>query len=226
MGSTFARSVVAALAAVSLAACAVGAKGDMEDEGTESDAGDVAETGPLARDIDAGKKDGGTSKPDAAPDGATAKPDAATETKDGSAADATARDAGTTADASTPEASVVLDASTDDDSGAVFQGTASWTTDATAHRCQRLARFAYDCPANGTPADIWGNYIYTDDSSICTAAVHDGKIDLASGGRIVVEMRPGENIYRSFTKNGITSKDYTVATGQPQWPCSFVLWPY
>ncbi|MFO0677076.1 MAG: LCCL domain-containing protein [Polyangiaceae bacterium] len=125
---------------------------------------------------------------------------------------------------STPDAADPVDAA--DDSGATEMGTATWATDATAHRCQRLQRFAYECPPGGSANEIWGSSIFSDDSSICTAAVHDGKITFANGGRIVVEMRPGERIYRSVTRNGVTSTAYTVPTGQPNWPCSFVTWPW
>ncbi len=105
-------------------------------------------------------------------------------------------------------------------------GAATWITDAKAHRCNRLQRYAYDCPAGGSAHDVWGSNIFSDDSSICTAAVWDGKVSLASGGRIIVEMRPGERIYRSVTRNGITTKAYTVPTGTPDWPCSFVTYPW
>jgi len=161
----------------------------------------------------------GDSSADAKPEEAR---DARADAKPDGNVDASVRDTGTVDDAQTPP----VDASTDDDSGATYVGLAEWTSNAVPHRCARLQRFAYDCPANGTAGNIWGNYIYSDDSSICTAAVHDGKISLASGGRIVVEMRPGENIYRGVSKNNITSQDYTVPTGQPSWPCSFVLWPW
>jgi hypothetical protein len=55
---------------------------------------------------------------------------------------------------------------------------------------------------------VWGTDIYTLDSSICTAAVHAGKIKLESGGPVTIEMRPGEKSYKGSERNGITTRDY------------------
>ena len=64
------------------------------------------------------------------------------------------------------------------------------------------------CPANGKAGSVWGTDIYTQDSSICTAAVHAGKFTLESGGSVTVELRPGESAYKGSTKNGIKTNDY------------------
>jgi hypothetical protein len=217
----------AALATLPVAVgCAVGSTG-ADDEDDDA----AAPSRPLAADLDASTDTGGKIK-DARPSDATADGDAKPETGRDAGTDAStdakpdrgadsASDGGTTVDADVP----IVDAGTDD-SGATEMGPATWGTNAVAHRCARLERFAYICPPNGTAGNIYGNYIYSDDSVICTAAVHDGKISLSGGGRIVVEMRPGENIYRSATKNGISSQDYQVSPGQPSWPCSFVVWPW
>jgi hypothetical protein len=70
-------------------------------------------------------------------------------------------------------------------------------------------RSTYTCPPNGTPASIWGTDYYTDDSSLCTAAVHAGLISFASGGTVTVEVqRPGLARYVGSTRNGVTSRDY------------------
>ena len=54
----------------------------------------------------------------------------------------------------------------------------------------------------------YGTDIYTDDSSICTAAVHAGKFSLAAGGTVIVEIRAGQSSYTGSMRNGLTSNDY------------------
>ncbi len=64
---------------------------------------------------------------------------------------------------------------------------------------------------------MWGTDVYTDDSSVCTAGVHAGKISLAEGGTVVIEMRAGEDAYTGSERNGVTTTDYAG------WPGSFVV---
>src|SRR6185503_11633274 len=54
---------------------------------------------------------------------------------------------------------------------------------------------------------IWGNQVYTDDSSICTAAQHQGLITEA-GGSVTVEVLPGHDTYLGSMRNGVESKSY------------------
>lgn len=89
----------------------------------------------------------------------------------------------------------------------------SWFSSALEYRGQNDLNVAYVCPANGTPSSVWGTDIYTDDSSVCTAAVHAGKITLASGGTVVIRIRPGESSYANTTRNGITTLDWGVWSG-------------
>jgi hypothetical protein len=96
-------------------------------------------------------------------------------------------------------------------------GGATWDAKAAAFRTYVGARFAYTCPANGTPAPIWGTDVYTDDSSVCTAAVHVGLIGVATGGAVTIEMRAGQDSYAGSTRNGITSTSYAA------WGGSFVF---
>ena len=70
--------------------------------------------------------------------------------------------------------------------------------------------------AQGT---VWGTDVYTHDSSVCTAAVHVGRITLASGGTVTIEMRPGQASYLGSTRNGITSNSYGA------WGCSVAVLP-
>jgi hypothetical protein len=77
---------------------------------------------------------------------------------------------------------------------------------------------------------IWGTDIYTDDSSICAAAVHAGILapDSTEGYVSVVE-EPGQDQYVGSTRNGITTDDYgewprsfSVAAAEPD-PCGLPL---
>lgn len=104
-------------------------------------------------------------------------------------------------------------ASDDDDTGSIpfpelSARAIAWAETAGDHREAIGQKFAYTCPGNGTLHPIWGVDEYTDDSSICTAAVHAGKISLKSGGRVVIEMRPGRSSYSGSTRHGITSEGY------------------
>lgn len=55
---------------------------------------------------------------------------------------------------------------------------------------------------------IWGTNIYTDDSSIPTAAVHAGALALGQTGTVVIMMLAGQSSYTSSTQNGITSSSW------------------
>jgi hypothetical protein len=74
--------------------------------------------------------------------------------------------------------------------------------------------FDHDCPAGGSlDWAIWGgdDGQYTDDSSICVAAVHAGLITAEDGGMVVVELTPGLETYGDgFEANGVTSTAWTV----------------
>ena len=84
----------------------------------------------------------------------------------------------------------------------------SWSLTAAEFRGQDGRRIAVTCAPGGTFGSVWGSDPYTDDSSICTAAVHAGLITPADGGRVVVEVRPGEPAYTGTEANGVTSSDY------------------
>lgn len=92
-----------------------------------------------------------------------------------------------------------------------------WSSTATEHRGKNGQRFMCACPANGVARTIYGSDIYTDDSSICTAAVHAGLISLQGGGAVTIEIRPGEKSYAASTGNGVTSLTYGA------WHGSFVF---
>jgi hypothetical protein len=83
----------------------------------------------------------------------------------------------------------------------------------TDHRGMVGQRFTYSCPPNGTLYAIWGTDIYTDDSSVCTAAVHAGLISIAQGGTVTIEMLGGQSSYRGSTRHGVSSRDWSSTPG-------------
>jgi hypothetical protein len=86
----------------------------------------------------------------------------------------------------------------------------AWARTAQEYRDQG-GEFEFDCPKGGTIKSIWGTEIYTDDSSVCTAAVHVGLITLAKGGTVTIEIQPGE-------ANGVTSQYYAAYAGSFTFP--------
>jgi len=83
-----------------------------------------------------------------------------------------------------------------------------WDTSATILRGDNGKTGKFKCPPNGKERSVWGTDTYTEDSSICNAAVHAGKFTRESGGSVTIEIRPGESIYRGSIRNGVTSMDY------------------
>ncbi|XP_075040093.1 uncharacterized protein LOC142099985 [Mixophyes fleayi] len=67
-----------------------------------------------------------------------------------------------------------------------------------------------------TESEVWGSDIYTDDSSLCRAAIHSGALT-NDGGTSFIEKRPGQDSYEASTKNGIESDDCE------EWSGSFVF---
>lgn len=64
--------------------------------------------------------------------------------------------------------------------------------------------------------NVWGTGPYTDDSSVCRAAVHAGVIP-ASGGPIQFEIVGGHSAYAGSTSNGVTTISYGA------WPGAVVV---
>lgn len=94
----------------------------------------------------------------------------------------------------------------------------TWNTQADTLRGRNGQRFSYICPPNGTASSrVWGSGVYTDDSSICAAAVHAGLITVRNGGTVMIEIRPGQSAYQSTLRNGVSSRSYG------SWAGSFVF---
>ena len=66
-----------------------------------------------------------------------------------------------------------------------------------------------------TAGMVWGTDVYTNDSRICVAAVHAGKITVAVGGRVTLEILPGKPSYVGSTRYGVGSSSYGA------WTCSY-----
>ena len=60
------------------------------------------------------------------------------------------------------------------------------------------------CNAGAPGGSVWGSDIYTQDSSICAAALHAGEV-LAGGGMVKAKAAPGCKSYAGTTRNGVTS---------------------
>ncbi len=61
------------------------------------------------------------------------------------------------------------------------------------------------CTADSTQRGaVWGMDVYTEDSWICMAAVHAGRID-GKGGQVTVLPAPGQRTYPGLTRNGVAS---------------------
>ncbi|MFL5895164.1 MAG: LCCL domain-containing protein [Thermoleophilaceae bacterium] len=99
----------------------------------------------------------------------------------------------------------------------VGDGGSGWDKTAVPFRTWVGSQFTFNCPRGGPPRTIWGTDIYTDDSSVCTAAVHAGLITVKDGGNVTIEVYPGQESYRGSTRYGLKSNPYGA------WPASFFV---
>jgi hypothetical protein len=96
-------------------------------------------------------------------------------------------------------------------------GGNTWDANATAYATQIGSRYSYVCPPGGSASAVWGTDTYTDDSSVCTAAVHRGLITFAKGGTVTIQMAPGLSSYKGTTRNGVTTANWGA------WEASFIF---
>ncbi len=99
-------------------------------------------------------------------------------------------------------------------------GVLAWQTDAQQYHGQDGEKFTIDCPPNGTQDPIWGTETYTDDSSLCNAAVHVGLITYETGGNVEYEIAPGQDSYDGMVANGVTSLRYASWSGSFIFPAA------
>ena len=74
------------------------------------------------------------------------------------------------------------------------------------------------CPPGCGSSTIWGTGTYSDDSSVCTAAIHSGVLTTV-GGALTVTIMPGLSSYPATTQNGVTSSQWGT------WSRSFIVAP-
>jgi hypothetical protein len=84
----------------------------------------------------------------------------------------------------------------------------AWDEDLSGRRETQTLRIRVFCGPDGSADTIWGTDIYTDDSSVCTAAVHAGLITFARGGVFTVETAPGRPQYRGSERHGVESQSF------------------
>jgi hypothetical protein len=94
-----------------------------------------------------------------------------------------------------------------------------WTETAEQYRDWVGARVALNCQAGGPVGPVTGTDFYTDDSSICSAAVHAGRITLNTGGMAIALIQPGRAAFTGSSRNGLTS------ASRGPWPGSFMFEP-
>lgn len=64
---------------------------------------------------------------------------------------------------------------------------------------------------------VWGTDIYTDDSRVCRAAIHAGRLEIGVAGPVFIEHRPGQDAYVGSLRNGVQTSDWGT------WAASFVF---
>ena len=68
--------------------------------------------------------------------------------------------------------------------------------------------FSCQCSAQSTiEGTVWGSDVYTDDSTLCRAALHAGGVS-PQGGPITVMRSNGRPLYIGSTRGGVRSNDY------------------
>jgi hypothetical protein len=88
-----------------------------------------------------------------------------------------------------------------------------WSATASNLRGKLGQKFTFICRRNGQANTIYGTDLYTDDSSICTAALHKGIISTKNGGKVTIIIRGGADSYQSSTRNGVKSNRYGSYVG-------------
>jgi len=81
--------------------------------------------------------------------------------------------------------------------------------------------YLFRCPSGKpVPDSVTGSGVYTDASSICTAAAHAGAIDSQRGGMVRIQILPGQPGYHGSMQNFVRSSDY-----EHPWSGSFAVLP-
>lgn len=123
------------------------------------------------------------------------------ETTDTSTTTSTRATSGTTSTSSSSTSSSTTSTTAD--------ASTNWSLNASEFRGQDGLQTSLDCPPNpASTYSVWGTGTYTDDSSVCTAGVHAGRITFTEGGTVRIEIAPGLDSYEGSEANGVTSSSY------------------
>ncbi len=87
-----------------------------------------------------------------------------------------------------------------------------WSTTGEHLRGKNIDR-KFVCAAQGRTYPVWGSDEYSDQSSICVAAVHAGVITRTTGGPITVRFDAGRHNYTATTRNEVTTQAFGVSGG-------------
>jgi LCCL domain len=89
----------------------------------------------------------------------------------------------------------------------------TWSTSATGYRSNLGKSISFHCPPKGRAGAVWGSGPYTDDSSVCTAAVHAGLITFAAGGAAKITVSHGQGSYRASLRHGVRTSNFGLFRG-------------
>lgn len=96
----------------------------------------------------------------------------------------------------------------------------AWERSAVEYRGKVGETIEFDCPPGGSEHEIWGTNVYTDDSSVCTAAVHAGLLTFDDGGEVTIQIEKGLDDYLPTANNGVVSSAYEAWPGSFSFPAS------
>ncbi|MCH9646626.1 MAG: SgcJ/EcaC family oxidoreductase [Deltaproteobacteria bacterium] len=92
-------------------------------------------------------------------------------------------------------------------------GAIQWSTTAAAQSGLLDQEFTFQCPPGGRIGSVWGTDLYTLDSSLCSAAVHEGLITAPKGGVVTIRIKGGKTNYVGTTRNEVTSSNWGSYNG-------------
>jgi hypothetical protein len=94
------------------------------------------------------------------------------------------------------------------------RGTAWDFSPGAQHRRKNGQRFQHLCPPDGcNNGRLAGTEVYSDDSSVCLAAVHAGLITFRDGGSVTYEIVPDTGRYQPSVRNGLLSRSSSGHNG-------------
>jgi hypothetical protein len=89
--------------------------------------------------------------------------------------------------------------------GKVAVGGSGWSATAASFRGQLGKQVRFECPPDGKRSPVVGSNPYTDQSSVCTAAVNFGLITVAAGGLVTVSITSGNRTFAASNRNGTST---------------------